>query len=76
MSQAFGRSMVRVTFRHLKTIDVKALGSLLSVMMGAGVIAIFQAVVGKGETLPKEVYCYPIGLFLGYAFTAALELEE
>jgi hypothetical protein len=66
-------SMVRVVFRNIKTVDVKTLGSIISVMAGAGVIAVFQLVNGKGMQLPAEVWCYPIGLFLGYSFTAALE---
>jgi len=66
-------SMVRAVFRQLKDIDVKAFGSLISVMAGAGVIAIFQLVNDGVGKLPQEAWCYPIGLFLGYLVTALLE---
>jgi hypothetical protein len=67
-------SMVRVTFHQVKQLDAKRLASLISVMVGAGVIGLFRAI--SGNKLPDDIYFYPIGLLLGYAFTAALEPEN
>jgi Na+-translocating ferredoxin:NAD+ oxidoreductase RnfD subunit len=67
-------SMVRVVFRQMKTLDVKALASLVSLMVGAGVIGLFRAI--SGQKLPDDIYFYPVGLLLGYVFTAALEPDR
>jgi Na+-translocating ferredoxin:NAD+ oxidoreductase RnfD subunit len=67
-------SMVRVVFRQMKKLDAKALASLVSLMVGAGVIGLFRAI--SGQKLPDDIYFYPLGLLLGYVFTAALEPEQ
>lgn len=66
-------SMVRAVFRQMTTLNAKALGSLISVMIGAGVLGLFHAISGSGTPLPQEVYTYPVGLLLGYVITALLE---
>ena len=63
--------MVGHTFIRLKRIDAKALGSIISVMVGAGVLALFQRLGGRGEGLPREVYAYPVGLLIGTALASA-----
>jgi hypothetical protein len=59
--------MVYRTFIQQATLDVKFLSSLISVMVGAGVIGIFQKISGSSSGLPREVYLYPVGLLAGVA---------
>ena len=66
-------SMVRVVFRSLTELNVQTLASLISVLAGAGVIAIFNLMAGGQAGLPNEAWGYPIGLLVGYVFTALLE---
>ena len=63
--------MARPTFTKIEKLDAKALASIVSVMVGAAVIGIFQAFSGK--ELPDQVYYYPVGLLVGYAFAWLIE---
>ena len=56
--------------------DTKALGSVISIIAGAGVLTIFQAVAGKANKLPRELYCYPIGLLIGVGVVALLHYGQ
>jgi hypothetical protein len=47
-------SMVRVVFRQMKKLDAKALASLISLMVGAGVIGLFRAIAG--QNLSDDIY--------------------
>src|SRR6266850_2305480 len=64
--------MVYHTFVRQEKLDAKFLGSIISVMVGASVIGIFQRITGKSG-LPREVYLYPVGLLIGVAVTATLK---
>jgi hypothetical protein len=67
-------SMVRVTFIKQQTFNAKTLASIISVMVGGAVIGLFHAITGK--QLPLEIFWYPVGLAVGYMFTAALEPDS
>ena len=60
--------MVRRTFIQQQKLDAKGLGSIISVMVGAGVIGIFKGF--SGGSPPREVYGYPIGLLCGVGLSA------
>jgi hypothetical protein len=63
--------MVRRTFIQQQKLDAKVLGSIISVMVGAGVLGIFKFFSGGiNGPLPNEVYGYPIGLLAGVLATA------
>jgi hypothetical protein len=66
--------MVYHTFVRQAKLDVKFLGSIISVMVGASVIGIFQKIAGNGSGLPREVYLYPVGLLAGIVITATIKL--
>ena len=64
--------MVHTTFVRQERLDAKVLGSIISVMVGAGVLGLFHTINGSGNNgssgssgLPREVYAYPIGLLVG-----------
>lgn len=61
--------MVRRTFNQQQKLDAKVLGTIVSVMVGAGVIGLFKGFSG-GHSMPREVYGYLIGLLCGIVFTA------
>lgn len=65
--------MVYHTFVRQPKLDVKFLGSIISVMVGASVIGIFQKIAGNGSGLPREVYLYPVGLLIGIVITAVIK---
>lgn len=62
--------MVYRTFTRQQALNAKALGAIVSIMVGAGVLGIFQAIAGKQSGLPRELYWYPIGLLVGMFLTA------
>jgi hypothetical protein len=62
--------MVYRTFTRQQALNAKALGAIVSIMVGAGVLGIFQAIAGKQAGLPRELYWYPIGLLAGMILTA------
>ncbi len=64
--------MVYHTFVQQQKLDAKVLASIISVMVGASVIGIFQKIAGK-SSLPREVYLYPVGLLIGVIVTASLK---
>jgi len=61
--------VVYVTFTRQQKLDAKVLGAIISVMVGAGVLGIFQKIAGTTTGLPRELYSYRIGLLLGRIFT-------
>jgi hypothetical protein len=65
--------MVYHTFVRQEKLDAKFLGSIVSVMVGASVIGIFQKVAGTNSSLPQEVYLYPVGLLIGIVATATVK---
>lgn len=64
--------MVYHTFIRQEKLDAKFLGSIVSVMVGASVIGIFQKIAGTNSGLPQEVYLYPVGLLIGVVVTATV----
>lgn len=64
-------SLVRVALRQMKKLDAKL---LVPLMVGAGVIGFFRAI--SAQQLPDDIYFYPMGLLLGYVFTAAIERDD
>lgn len=65
--------MVYHTFVCQEKLDAKFLGSIISVMLGASVIGIFQKISASGSSLPQEVYLYPVGLLFGVVATATMK---
>jgi hypothetical protein len=65
--------MVYHTFVRQERLDAKFLGSIVSVMLGAGVIGFFRVISPSGSPLPQEVYLYLVGLLFGVVMTAALK---
>jgi hypothetical protein len=64
----------RHTFKRQERLDAKVLGSIVSVMVGASVIGIFQKIAGSTSGgLPQELYLYPVGLLIGVVVTAILK---
>jgi hypothetical protein len=69
--------MAGQTFVQLKRFDVTALASIISVMVGAAVIGIFQSFLGKEpKNCPVEVWFYPVGLLLGVAGAEAISYSQ
>jgi hypothetical protein len=56
----------------MERLDIKTLSAVISIIAGAGVLKIFQAVAGSGNNLPRELYGYPIGLLIGVVTVALL----
>lgn len=66
----FVGALVHLVVSANPSLNIKALGSLISVVLGAGVLAIFTY---RGtQELRTEFYTYPIGLLVGYSWVALM----
>jgi hypothetical protein len=66
--------MVRKTFNQQQKLDAKILGSIVSVMIGSSVVAIFQAFRNQKGPLPDELWAYPIGLLVAVLVGALIDV--
>lgn len=57
-----------------KIFRIKELSSAVSILAGAGVIAIFHFLGGGGAQ--KEYWFYPVGLLLGFIVIGSLNIED
>jgi hypothetical protein len=54
--------------------DLKALTGAVSILGGAGVLAIFHILGNRADAAPREYWAYPIGLLAGAGFIGFTKL--
>lgn len=57
--------MVYRTFTRQEKLDAKFLGSIIALMAGGAVVAFFQKLSPSKQSLPRELWFYPMGLLAG-----------